>query len=142
MASKMMTRFSTDENKEEGGVWTDFGDGMRVKIRRLRSRKSMEVRKELEKPFADTVRRGALPDSVAEELLLKQMSRAIIADWEGIDLGDGVEVPYTIDNAYTALKKFSEFRENVLQVAMEADHYRTKVDEDAEKNSSTFSAGA
>jgi hypothetical protein len=142
MASKMTARFATDENREEGGVWVDFGDDIRVKVRRFRSRKSIEVRKELDKPFADVVRRGTLPEGVAEDLLLKQMAKAIVADWEGVDLGDGEVVPCTEGNSLVALKKFPEFREAILQVSIEADNYRAKVDEDAEKNSAASLPGA
>ena len=139
--SKLFARFLTDQDREEAGVWVDFGDGIRIKVRRLRSRKSLDVRKELEKPFADQIRRAPLDDDTAQDLLLKQMSQGIIADWENVDLGDGVTVPYTVDNAYKLLKALPELRDAILQVSADADSYRAKVAEDTEKNLSDSSAG-
>jgi hypothetical protein len=140
--SKLFARFKTDENKEEGGVWVDFGDGVKIKVRRLRSRKSLEVRKDLDKPFADQIRRGPLDDKVAEDLLIQQIAQGIIADWEGVDLGDGEIVPYTAGNAYTLMKALPELRDSILQVSADAESYRAKVDEDTEKNLPNTSAGA
>lgn len=140
--SKLFARFKTDENKEEAGVWVDFGDGIRIKVRRLRSRKSVEVRKELDKPFADQIRRGPLDEATAEDLMLKQMAQGVIADWEGVDLGDGEVVPYTPDNAYKLLKELPELRDDILRVCAEADNYRMNLDEAAEKNLPDSSAGA
>lgn len=133
--SKLFARFKTDENREEGGVWVDFGDDVRIKVRRLRSRKSLDVRKELEKPFADQIRRGPLGDKVAEDLLLQQMSQGIIADWEGVDLGDGILVPYTPTNAFKLLKELPELRDSILQISADADSYRAKVEDAGEKKS-------
>jgi hypothetical protein len=141
MASKLYSRFSTDQNKEEAGVWVDFGDGVRIRIRRLNSRRSQEVRNELNRPHADTIRRGPLPSDVAEELMLRQIARGIISDWEGVDLGDGVSVPYTGENAYKLLKDLPEIRDHILQVSSEADNFRAKVDEDTEKNLPPISDG-
>lgn len=133
--SKLFARFSTDDNKEEAGVWCDFGDGIRVKIRRIRSRKSQEVRKDLERPYQDQVRRGPLPEKLAEELLVNQLANGIISDWEGVDVGDGVEVPYTAANAVTVLTALPELRDEILRISMDADNFRKKVEVDGEKNS-------
>jgi hypothetical protein len=142
MASKLFNRFSTDQNREEQGVWVDFGDGIRIRIRRIRSKKSADVRKELEKPLVDQIRRGPLPEAEAEDLLVRQIAYGVIVDWEGVDLGDGVVVPYTRENAVKLLKALPELRDAILQISVDADSYRLKVDEDAEKNSEISSPGA
>ena len=109
-----------------------MGDGIRVKIRRIRSKKSIEVRRELDKPHANEIRRGTLSDDASTDLLVKQVAAGIIADWEGIDLGhlarandlpEG-DIPYTADNAYRVLKLLPEFRDEILQVSMSAESYR------------------
>jgi hypothetical protein len=133
--SKLMKRFSTDEDREENGRWVDFGEGLRIKVRRVKSKKSMEIRKDLERPFVDQIRRGPLPDAVAEEMLVNQIARGIIADWEGVELEDGVLLPYTAKNAYDVLKALPELRDSVLQISIDAENYRLRTDEDAEKNS-------
>lgn len=130
--SPLLTRFSNDTSKEEAGVWTDFGDGIRVKIRRIRSKKSQDVRKELDQPHVGDIRRGALPDNIAEDLLLKQTAAGVIADWEGIDFGNHAKdfdlpegsIPYTPENAYKVLKALPELRDEILQVSMSAESFR------------------
>lgn len=139
--SKLAKRFSTDENKEEGGVTVDFGDGVKITIRRVKSKKSMEVRKDLERPFVDQIRRGPLPDAVAEEMLVNQIARGIIADWEGVELEEGVPLPYTAKNAYDVLKALPELRDSILQISIDAENYRLKVEEAAVENLSISSAG-
>ncbi len=121
-------------------MWTDFGDGIRVKIRRIRSKKSIAVRKELDLPFSGELRRGQLDEGVAEDLLVKQVAAGVIADWEGIDLGEG-NLPYTPDNAYKVLKTLPEFRDEILQVSMNAESFRKQFDEGLVANLSNTSAG-
>lgn len=139
--SKLLSKFRTDESKEEAGVWVDFGDGIRVRVRRLKSRKSIEFRKELDKPHADVIRRGSMDDKTAEDLLIRQIAGGVIADWEGVEDedadGNAIAVPYTFDNAYSILKKASDFRDEILSVSVGADNYRNAVDKDAVGNSST-----
>lgn len=140
--SKLAQRFTTDENKEEAGVLVDFGDGLKIRVRRFKSKKSQDVRKELEKPFVDQIRRGPLSDAVAEEMLIKQIATGIIADWEGMEWPtDGVSLPYTAKNAYDVLKALPELRDQILQVSIDAENYRVKVQEEAKENLSDTSAG-
>jgi hypothetical protein len=132
--SKMAKRFGTDEDREEAGVWCDFGEGMRVKIRRMSSRKVQDVQRELNKPHTAQLRIGPLPDAVAEDMMYRVIATGIIADWEGIDNDAGEVLPYTAANALTVVKKFKEFRDNILQISANADAYRVKVEEAGEAN--------
>lgn len=142
MVSALLKRFSNDETLEEGGRWTDFGDGIRIKIRRIRSKKSLDVRKELEKPYLAELRRGPLPDSVVEDLLIKQLAAGVVSDWSGIDIGEG-DMPFTIDNAYKVFKQFPDLRDAVIQISVDGDNYRKQFEETAVlENLSDTSAGA
>ena len=133
--SKLFAKFATDQDKEETGVWVDFGDDLKVKVRRLRSRKSIEVRKELDKPHVNEIRRGVMSPDVAEELLMRQVAGGVIADWKGVEDEDGTVLPYTPDNAYKLLKALPEFRDAIFQVSMDADAFKASDTEDAKGNS-------
>lgn len=137
MSKKLKARFGTDEAKEEEGVWADFGEGIRVKVRRFKSRIVQETQRKLHKPFADTVRRGPLPDHIAEDLMAKLMAQAIIADWEipGDEEGDP-PVPNTVEAKLAIIKNkdYAEFRDEILAISFERDAYRQSLDEDGEKN--------
>jgi len=135
--SKLWQRFATNEDIEENGVWVNFGDGIRVKVRRLKSRKSQEVRKELDKPFTNEIRRGSLDTKTAEDLLVKQIASGVIADWEGVDDEDGAPLPYTGANAYRVLKALPEFRDEIFAVSVSSENFKAQTTADAEGNSST-----
>lgn len=139
-------KFRMDTDKEEQGIWVDFGEGVRFRIRRFKSAKSVAVRKELDKPHADMIRRGTVSQDVAEELLNRHIAAGIVVDWEGVNetTEDGSQrpIPYSAETAYRLLKELPELREELLTVTVERDAFRAKVDEDAVKNSLATSAGS
>lgn len=130
-----LSKYKTSEELEVNGVWVDFGDGVCVKIARFSNPHSKEVRSRLERPHAQALRRGSLPDSVSEYILLKQMAEAIIVDWKGVTDENGAELECTYDNKLSVLKKFKDFRDDVAFAAMERDTFKSADVEDAGKNS-------
>lgn len=146
MKTNLDRSFKMDSGKEEEGVWVDLGDGVRIRIRRFKSRKSQDVRKELDKPHADQIRRGSIASEVAEDLLVKQMAFGVISGWEGItQIGDdGVTkpLPYTGEAAYQLLKSLPELRDELFSVSVDRDAFRQKMDEEAEKNLPPTYSGA
>lgn len=132
--STLFTRFKTDEKKEEEGIWVNFGEGFRVKVRRFKSKASQDARKELEKPFTAEIRRGPLDEKIAEDLLIKQMAMAIIVDWEGATNEEGKSLPCTFENKYYVLKSLPEFRDEIAAIAIDRDSFKSASDEEGEKN--------
>lgn len=142
--SPLYDRFKTDQDKEESGVWTNFGGGdpdanppvpdIKVRIRRLKSKASIEARRELDKPHTNEIRRGALSNDLLEDLLLKQLSRGVIADWSGITDENGTPLNYSPDNAYRILKDLPDFRDEIIAIAMAADAFKDDVDKTTEAN--------
>lgn len=132
--SALFSRFKTDETKEEQGIWVNFGDGIRIKVRRFKSKASQDARKELEKPLTAEIRRGPLEEKVQEDLLIRQMAKAIIVDWEGVTDEDGEELDCTFDTKYQILKALPEFRDDIAAIALDRDSFKAALDEDAEKN--------
>lgn len=133
--SALHARFAMDAGREENGVWVDYGDGISVKIRRFKSRASQEARRELDKPHADVIRRGPLPEALAEELLVKQMAKAIIVDWKGVTDADGNPLECTEEARYAILKELPEFRDEIFALSVERDHFKAKADQDGTGNS-------
>lgn len=147
-----MDRYSTDKTLEEEGVWVDYGEGLKVKIRRLNSKHSREVRRKLEKPYAAQFRGREMPESLQEELLNKQLAGSIVVDWEGVPdpdnapqfLADGVTpdpknpgtmLPYSPENVLRMVKEFGDFRDDILTAAMEKTTFQKEQRKEAEKNS-------
>lgn len=133
--SALYARFKTNENTEEAGVWVNFGDDVRVRVRRLKSRASQAARAELDKPFAPEIRRGTMPEDKLKELAIKQVARGVIAEWEGVTDADGNALPYTPENAFKVLTDLPEFAEAIIEISMNAENYKAQMSADAEGNS-------
>lgn len=132
--NSLFNRFKMDEKKEEQGVWVNFGEGLKVKVRRFKSKASQDARKELEKPFTAELRRGPLDEKIAEDLLLRQMAKAIIVDWEGVTDEEGNELECTFETKLDVLKALPEFRDEIVSIAIDRDSFKAALDEEAEKN--------
>jgi hypothetical protein len=133
-----MERYKTDRKAEEDGQWVDFGDGVRVKVRRLNSAKSREVRRRLEKPYVNQFRGGReYPESLQEELMNKQLSEGIVVDWEGVpDPADvSKPLPCTPDNVLRVINLFPDFREEIVTASLERATFQLEVQKEAEGNS-------
>lgn len=132
--SALFAKFATDSDREEAGIWVNFGEGIKVKVRRLKSRKSQEYRKELDKPYTNEIRRGALDDKTAEDLLIRQIGGGVVADWSGVEDEDGTPLPYTAENAIRLLRLLPEFRDAIFAVSVDADAFKKHIGAEAEKN--------
>jgi hypothetical protein len=137
-------RYSTDRNLEEEGVWVDYGDGLKVCVRRLSSKHSRETRRKLEKPYSAQFRNRDMPESLQEELLNKQVSKSIVVDWEGVEDPDAPEakagekpkmLPYSEANVLRMITEFPDFRDDILTAAMAQATFAREQQKEAEKNS-------
>ena len=130
-------RYSTNKDLEESGVWVDYGDGLRIQIRRINSKFSRDTRRKLEKPYSTQFRGREMPDSLQEELLNKQISQAIVVDWEGVPNPENEKemLPCTPENVLMMVMKFNDFRDDILTAAMEKTTFQKEAEKAAEKNS-------
>lgn len=131
--SKFYDRYKTDKKLEEEGQWVDFGDGVKVKVARLNSERSLAVRRKLEKPYSKI--RGSIPEDIQEEILTKQVAEAIIIAWEGVSDENGKEIECTYENKVKILKDFKDFRFDVVTASVEAETFKAKQNEEVLKNS-------
>lgn len=129
--------FATDKVKTDQGIWVDFDDGISIRIRRISSKPVQDKNEELNAPYSNNVRRGKLPDSVAEDNLIKLIAGGIISDWKGILDDKGKEIPYSPENAYEIIKDedLADFRLEVLNISQDRALYKKKADEEALGNS-------
>lgn len=136
MAS-FLDRYSTNKDLEETGVWVDYSDGLKVKLRRLNSVKSREVRRRLEKPYTKGFRGQEMPESLQEELLNKQLAEAIVVDWEGVPNPDDPkqQLPCTQENVLMMVARFPDFRDDIIAASMERATFQQEQLKEAEKNS-------
>lgn len=132
-----LERYQTNKHLEEDGVWVDYADGLEVKIRRMNSTKSREIRRKLEKPYTKGFRGQDMPDSLQEELLNKQLAEAIVVDWKGVpDPKDVTKMlPCTPENVLMMVTEYPDFRDDILAASMERATFQIEERKAAEKNS-------
>jgi hypothetical protein len=131
-----LSRYATDKDLEESGMWVDYGDGLKVQVRRLNCTKSKDVRRKLEKPYAKQFRGQDIPDSIQEMLLNHQMAKAIVVNWEGVPdpEKDGDMLPCTEENVLMMVEKYPDFRDDILSAAMERATFQREETKASEKN--------
>jgi hypothetical protein len=142
--ANFLDRYTTDKSLEDDGIWIDYGDGLKVKMRRLNCQKSKDVRRKLEKPYAKQFRGTDMPDSIQEQLLNKQIAKAIVVDWEGVPNPESPAemLPCTEDNVLMMMEKFADFRDDILAASMERSTFQREQLTAAEGNSSSSSSGS
>lgn len=139
MGSGFFNRYGTDPSLEEEGVKVDFGDGLKIQVRRLNSKHSRETRRKLEKPYTAQFRNRDMPDSLQEQLLNKQIAESIVVNWEGVPDPDkpDKELQCTPENVLKMVSdpRFKDFRDDILTAALERTTFEKTAREDAAKNS-------
>lgn len=141
--SSFLDRYATNKSQEEDGVWVDFGDGIKVKIRRMNSKHSRECRARLEKPIAAKFRGRDYPLEIQEDLFNLQLAHSIIIEWEGVpDAKDPSKMAgNTPEERLAVLKAYPDFREEIAQASLERATFQDISKKDAEGNSKMSSSG-
>lgn len=145
MSSAFMNRYKTDREMEENGVWVDFGDGIQVKIRRANSKHSRDTRAKLEKPYAGQFRNREMPQSLQDEILIKQLAQSIVVDWKGVPDPSNPDSPNPFpcneENVIKVMTQFPDFREDILTASVAQATFQRNLMADAEKNSRNVFVG-
>ena len=123
--------FATDKESEEDGVWVWLEEGKTgFKIRAYNSKPVSDLREKLLKPFQNMIRAGLeIPDEKNEEIGLRVLSGAVLADWKGIAVG-GEVVDFSADAAYTLFKELPKLANFVASTSMDSAQFRNKAIED------------
>lgn len=127
-----INRFRTDETKEVEGVWSELGDGARIKVARIGNPEWLKQRRAFEAPHRDALAAGALPQELSEQIAVKAMARSILVDWEGIYEG-AKPVKYSVADAERLLA-IKDFRALVMDLAVNQERFRLKTQEQDAKN--------
>jgi hypothetical protein len=128
----------TDTSDEENGKWfTDIlGDGTNIdlKLRRFQSRHAIKTRETLSKPYlVGHKKKTPLPEQVLEHILNAQIAQSILVDWRGVNSKDG-PIPFSAEVALPIVKRLTEFRAKIIELALGRDGYLMSNREEVEKN--------
>lgn len=137
------SQFKTDDKFEKGGVWLEYGSGMRLLCARAggANKHFQRTLEKLSAPYRRAIEAKVLPPEEGEKLLIEVFAHSIVRGWEGVtkdDLdgsGDATLVefsPKACVEFFTALPDiFHDVREQVNSAHL----YRAHLDEVDGKNS-------
>jgi len=131
--------YESDPSRESDGVWVNFGPHIEVKVRRMNSQPVRESHKRFSAPHVHYSRSGRdLPEEIANEIAVKVMADAVIADWRGSGLQtrDGEPIPNTFEAKVDTLSdpRLKNFRDAIAVAASDQDLFKEADDREAEKN--------
>lgn len=128
--------FNTNKEGEEEGRWFDLSPTTAFKIRALGAKAVLDKREALTKPFTQMLRAGLkIPTDQNEDISLKVIAAAVIADWRGVTNKAKEAVPYSEAEAYKMLKELPKLANWVAGVAADSESFKDAVREEGAKNS-------
>jgi hypothetical protein len=131
----LFSMFGVSETEAEDGKWIAFGPSMEFKIRRLKSKKSRQVRERLEAPYKRASKfGGAIADDVQQEITVLHMSEGIVADWRNVTDKAGNPLAYSKEACAALFRELPDFMDAVASVSLDADNYRDDIKEDVKGN--------
>lgn len=123
--------FASDKESEEDGRWVELGLGTSLKIRAFGAKAVTDLREALMKPYQQLLRVGGkIPEDKNEEIGLKVLAGAVLADWKNVKNAAGEIVPYSQDEAYAILKALPKMASFVIQYSLEGQNFRDEAKED------------
>jgi hypothetical protein len=128
--------FSSNKDSEESGRWLNLTEATGFKIRAFGSKAVTDLRDNLMKPYTALLKAGAtIPDEKNEEIGLRVLAGAILADWKGVQNADGEIVTYSAEEAYAILKALPKLASAIIQFSLEGQNFKDEVREESAGNS-------
>jgi hypothetical protein len=141
MSLDLGKNFSTDDEKEEEGVWEDFGDGAGLLVASSSSERFMKLYRKVPTGIREQMNNGKLPDKIAREIMAGIFSKAILLGWKKLS-DEGKEISYSEENAKQYLLKYKRFALFVWKLAEDDARYENEEIEEEVKNSKSSSSGS
>lgn len=140
MMRKIMTdffsKYDIDQTvAEEAGVPVDFGNGVKISVRRSTCEKAVNTYKSLMQPYK-AWREGTIPLEVSKRIAAQVAARAIVSGWEGMPDPDnkGAKLPYSVENAEALFIRFPDLVSDVMTAADSSDIFTKEALEAVRKN--------
>lgn len=126
--------YATDPDLEKNGVWVNLGHGLEVLVARMGNSRYQSLLDALLKPHQRQIQRNTMDRDVLNDIILQAVSKAVLLDWKGAN-ADGKPLAYSPDVGLAYLRKYKDFREDVLFAAGQMETFRAEQLEDNSKNS-------
>ena len=133
--STFAERYQTDRTLEEEGAWVDLGDGIKIKVARIQSRRARRVLTRLYRPYENLRQSGRkVPESVQETITRQWLAEGVLLDWEGVSDAAGNEIAFSAAHALQVFEAFPDFLDEVAFFSREQETFRAERLEAAKGN--------
>ena len=129
-----------DDNPE--GIWVDYKNGARVKIRPLSKTQARELRRSASSTETEWVRGRLIEkESVDEGQYDRLLADHLIEDWQGFVDPQNAEIPCNPKTKHLMMDRLLEFANFVIDSAMNIQGHLVRREADLTENLSSTSAG-
>ncbi len=126
------SKFLTDPEAEEAGVWVEAGDGLRLRVARTNNARYRRALAEAARPNREALRGPGGPE-LLDRILLDVFADTVLLGWEGLEDEEGKPLPYSRAVARQCLERSRDFRDLVGSLAERQEQFRKKEAEAAGK---------
>ena len=133
--------FSSNTEKEEEGVWEDFGDGAGLLIASSHNKKFQKMFRKIPAGIRTQMNNGSLHDDIARGLMAGIFAKTLLLNWRKISDG-GKELTYSEETAKEQLLKHKRLADFVWERAEDQSRFRDEEIEEEIKNSKSSSSGS
>lgn len=127
-----ITRLKTDRKKEDGGVWIEAGEGLRLKIARIGNKNYEKFILEQQGPFARRVGRSSMEEM--QDRIRDAIAHTVLLGWENLVDEHGVEISFSPSKALELFISTPEFYRIVSEYASDIEMFREGSKAEAAKN--------
>ena len=133
--------FSSNDEKEEEGVWEDFGDGAGLLIASSHNKRFQKMFRKIPNGIRAQMNNGSLHDDIARGLMAGIFAETLLLDWRKMS-DEGKELIYSKEEAKKFLLKYKHFANFVWERAEDQSRFRDEEIEEEAKNSKSSSSGS
>jgi hypothetical protein len=132
MKTNLDSRFKTDKELEENGVWfkPDRGGEYSFLVRRFGGANAHRLKLATEKyvkPHLRKIEAGAMSQEDMDKVNLQAFISSCIVDWKGVKDEDGKEIPFSFETALEVLLPLEELSNTLYRYANSFETYREEL---------------
>lgn len=136
-------QYETDSKLEADGIVLRYGDGMEIVCARAggANKHYQRTMEKLSEPYRRAIESKALPNEMAQDLLINVFARSVVRSWTGVTVhdveanGDHSPLPFSVENCVKFFKALPEVFADVRESVSNARLFRAHIEEIDAKNS-------
>lgn len=129
-------KFETDADIEQKGVILDYGDGVRIRIRRAggSNKEYLKAMEKVARSYRFQIQHRSLSRDENLHILAEVYASTIVIGWEGVTDRDGKALPFSKENCMKLFKDLPDLFADVQAQAESGEGFRKHLIEADAKN--------